>query len=78
LQAWILLKESNFVARKNDILEILKDADDKEVVLVARDWKELEEDRTKRPLHYINLLERWSRNMLLRLHAYEKNKKEIN
>lgn len=77
LQAWVLVKENKFAARKNDLLEILKDADDKEVVLVARDWKELEEDRTKRPLHYINLLERWSRNMMLRLHAYEKNKKEI-
>jgi len=69
LQAWILLKENKYVARKNGILKILKDADDKEVVLVARDWKELEEDRTKRPLYYINLLELWSRNMLLRLHT---------
>jgi predicted nucleotidyltransferase len=71
LQAWTLLKENKYVARKNDILETLKEADDKEVVLVARDWKELEEDRTKRPLYYINLLERWSRNMLLRLQTYK-------
>ncbi len=74
LQAWILVKENKYEPRKNDILKSLKEADDKEVVLVARDWKELEEDRTKRPLHYINLLERWSRNMLLRVQANERNK----
>jgi len=67
LQSWILLKENKYVARKKNILKILKETDDKEVVLVAKDWKELEEDRTKRPLYYIDLLERWSRNMLLRL-----------
>jgi len=70
LQVWILLKANKYVEKKGEILKTLKGADDKRVVLVARDWKKLEADRTKRPLWYINLLERWSRNMLLRLKTY--------
>ncbi len=67
LQTWILVENNKYIARKNDILKFLKDPDDKKVVIVAMDWKELENDRTKRPLYYIKLLERWSRRMLLRL-----------
>ncbi len=71
LQYWILLNENRYIARKTDLLEVLKDVEDREAVLVARDWLELEEDRTKRPLYYINLLEKWSRSMLLKIQAYE-------
>ena len=49
----------------------LPDAKDREVVTVVRDWHESEEDRRERPLHYIRLLEWWSRKMLDRIREYE-------
>jgi len=69
LQSWILLCEGRFVPTKDGIIEQLTDADDREVVRVARDWHELQQDREQQPLCYIELLERWSRNMLLKLRA---------
>lgn len=71
LQYWILLTENKYIPRKNDLIKFLKEKDDKKAVIVARDWKELEDDRTRRPLYYIKLLERWSRKMLMKLRAYE-------
>jgi hypothetical protein len=41
--------------------------DDRAVVAVVRDWPQTEADRTARPLHYLELLERWSRGMLARV-----------
>ncbi|MFU8796259.1 MAG: hypothetical protein ACNA7X_03050 [Dehalococcoidia bacterium] len=67
LQSWVLLCEGRFVPTKDGIIEQLTDADDREVVRIARDWHELQQDREQQPLYYIELLERWSRNMLLRL-----------
>ncbi len=78
LQSWILLCEGRFVALKNDLIDALIDADDREVVRVARDWRQSEKDREKRPLYYIELLERWSRKMLLRVQAYETKKRKGN
>lgn len=78
LQSWIILSEGRFVALKDDLIDTLTDADDREVVRVARDWRESEKDREKRPLYYIELLERWSRKMLLRVHTYETTKKNEN
>lgn len=67
LQCWILLRERKFIERKVDLLECLPDPDDRDVVRIARDWRELEDDRTASPLYYIQLLERWSRSTLERL-----------
>lgn len=78
LQSWILLSEGRFVTLKDDLIDALTDADDREVVRVARDWRESEKDREKRALYYIELLERWSRKMLLRVQAYETTKKNKN
>lgn len=64
LQSWILLRDGKFLERKDDLLNSLSDADDREVICIARDWSELNQDRESRPLYYIQLLERWSRNML--------------
>ncbi|TKJ43333.1 hypothetical protein CEE36_04695 [candidate division TA06 bacterium B3_TA06] len=72
LQWWVLINESKFIPRKDDIIEMLDDTDDKEVVRVARDWHKLEDDRTQRPAYYIELLERWSRGMIAKLETYEK------
>ena len=69
LQAWVLAREGRFVGRKEDLLAALTDPLDRAVVEVARDWHECEQDRTDRPLHYIELLERWSSSMLRRLPA---------
>lgn len=69
LQSWVLLHEGRFVPTKTGLAEHLPGADDRDVVRIARDWHELQQDREQRPLHYIELLERWSRNMLLRLAA---------
>ncbi len=70
LQSWILLREGRFVPTKDGIVEQLTDADDGEVVRIARDWHELQLDREQRPLYYMELLERWSRKMLLRLRDF--------
>ncbi len=67
LQAWMLAQTGRFLARKEDLLASLTDPDDRSVVAVARDWRETREDREARPRHYLELLERWSRQMLLRL-----------
>ncbi len=67
LQSWVLLHEGRFVPTKDGIIEQLTDEDDREVIRIARDWHELQQDREQRPLYYIELLERWSRNMLLSL-----------
>jgi hypothetical protein len=64
LQSWMLLRDGKFLERKDDLLNSLSDADDREVIRIARDWGELNQDRESRPLYYIQLLERWSRNML--------------
>ncbi len=78
LQSWVILCEGRFVALKDDLIDALTDADDREVVRVARDWQQSEKDREKRPLYYIELLERWSRKMLLRVQAHETTKKNEN
>jgi len=67
LQAWMLAEQGVFYARKDDLLLHLTDADDRAVVAVARDWRQLEADRAAKPRHYVELLERWSRRMLERV-----------
>ncbi len=67
LQAWMLAQTGQFIARKEDLLAALADAEDKSVIAVARDWRKTREDREARPRYYVELLERWSRQMLLRL-----------
>ena len=74
LQSWILLRDGKFFAREDDLLNSLSNTDDREVIRIARDWGELNQDREARPLYYIQLLERWSRNMLSRLATYEDKK----
>lgn len=71
LQSWVLFRDGKFVARKDELLDILSDNDDREVVRVARDWRGSEKDREARPLYYIRLLERQSKNMLSRIQIYE-------
>jgi ADP-ribose pyrophosphatase YjhB (NUDIX family) len=67
LQAWILAQTGRFIARKVDLLAALSDSDDRSVIAVARDWRETSDDREARPRYYIELLERWSQKILLRL-----------
>jgi len=67
LQSWVLLREGRFIATRGELCEYLSEADDKEVIRIAKSWHELEQDREGRPLYYIELLERWSRSMSLRL-----------
>ena len=62
-----------FIPTKDELFEHLSEADDKEVIRIAKNWQELEQDREKQPLYYIELLERWSRNMLSRLQNCESN-----
>lgn len=71
LQSWILLRDGKYIARKDELLDSLSDPDDREVIQVTRDWKQLGQEFEKRPMYYMELLERWSRNMLARLQAYE-------
>ncbi len=78
LQSWVLLRDGRYFSSKDELLSILSDNDNREVVRVARDWRKSEKDRENRPLHYIELLERWSRKMLLRVQAYETTKKNEN
>ena len=73
LQSWILLRDGRYIARKDELLDSLSNPEDREVIQVARDWKQLKQEFEKRPVYYIELLERWSRNMLSRLQAYESN-----
>ena len=70
LQSWMLLTTGTYYARKLDLLAALSDADDKEVVGVARDWHRLSDDWMERPRHYVRLLERWCRGMLARAAAF--------
>lgn len=67
LQSWVLLCEGGFIPTRDELAGHLSAADDKAVITVARNWHDLERDREERPLYYIEMLERWSRNMLLRL-----------
>ncbi len=69
LQAWMLVQEGKFIGRKEDLLKVLSDPLDRDVVEVVRDWHKSEQDRTERPLHYIQLLERWSSHMLAELRS---------
>lgn len=73
LQSWILLRDGKYIARKEELLDSLSNPEDREVIQVVRDWEQLKPEFEKRPVYYIELLERWSRNMLLRLQAYESN-----
>ena len=56
------------ILMKNRISRVIvvSDDDDKDVIRVARDWKDSEKDREENPLYYIELLERWCRKMLSR------------
>ncbi|MBA7602910.1 hypothetical protein ES703_10006 [subsurface metagenome] len=73
LQSWFLLTKGEFIPTKNQILEYLDDANDAEVVRVARDWFTITDDLTARASYYIELLERWSRGMMVKLEAYLSN-----
>jgi hypothetical protein len=66
LQEWVLAREGTWYDRKDDLLAVLTDEDDRAVVQAARDWRESEAERTARALEYVELLERWSRKMLAR------------
>lgn len=70
LQSRLLLTQGKFIATKNEILKRLDDPDDKEVVIVARDWHKLTDDLTARPAYYIELLERWARGMISKLQSF--------
>jgi predicted nucleotidyltransferase len=72
LESWLLLVRGQFIPTKNEILELLEDPDDREVVLVARDWYQLTDDLTAHPARYIELLERWSRGMMHKLEKYQR------
>ena len=67
LRSWMILQDGKYYERREDLLEVLSDADDRAVVEVARDWHKSEADRTARPGYYVRLLERWSRRMLQRV-----------
>jgi len=67
LQSWVLLREGRFIPTRDELAGYLLGADDREVVRIARSWHDLEQDREERPSYYMELLERWSRNILLRL-----------
>ena len=71
LQSWMLWRTRKYFARKDDLITVLPDPEDQEVVRIARDWHRLSEDRTARPLYYMELLERWSRRMLSRLETLQ-------
>lgn len=73
LQNWILVTHGRYVERKEDILDCLDDPIDKQVVSVARDWYDIEDDPTTRASYYVELLEQWSRGMLAKLETYEKS-----
>lgn len=66
LQEWVLAREGTWYDRKDDLLQVLTDEDDRAVVVVARDWAHSEDDRRARAQCYVELLERWSRRMLAR------------
>ncbi len=67
MQSWMLLTTGKYFARKADMIMALRNSDDREVIRVTKDWAELSDDRTQKPMHYIHLLERWSRKMLSRI-----------
>lgn len=69
LQSWVLLCEGRFILTKDELARHLSGADDRVAITIARNWHELEADREQRPLFYVELLERWSRNMLSKLQA---------
>jgi predicted nucleotidyltransferase len=66
LQEWVLAREGTWYDRKDDLLRVLTDEDDRGVVIAARDWAHSEDDRRARAEYYVELLERWSRRMLAR------------
>jgi hypothetical protein len=70
LQEWELAREGTWYDRKDDLLGVLTDEDDRAVVRAARDWHQSEAERTARALDYVELLERWSRSMLARLAGF--------
>ena len=67
LQAWMLAQRGEFYARKDDLLAVLTEADDRAVVAAARDWRKSGADREARPRDSFELLERWCRSMLSRV-----------
>jgi len=67
VQSWILLTTGKYYARKDELLAVLSDGDDKEIIHVAKDWRKLADDRAARPMYYIQLLERWCRKMMARI-----------
>ena len=67
MQSWMLLTTGKYYARKEEMIAAVEDRDDREVIRVTKDWPESSEDRTQRPIYYIQLLERWSRAMLSRI-----------
>lgn len=71
LQSWLLLTRGEFIGAKDEIMDRLDNPDDVEAVHTARDWHELTDDLTTRARHYVELLERWSRGMIVKLENYE-------
>jgi predicted nucleotidyltransferase len=67
MQSWMLLTEGKYYEKKTDLLEVLTDPDDREVIRIAKDWRDLDEDREQRPEYYIRTIERWGRKMMARI-----------
>jgi predicted nucleotidyltransferase len=70
LQSWYLISKGEYISTKDEIIDLTDDPVDEEVVRVARDWYKLDDDLTQRPDHYIELLERWSRGMIVKLESF--------
>lgn len=67
LRWWMLLTTGSYIKSTDELLKRLADPDDIEIVRITLNWKSLADDRTQRPLYYIELLERWARGMLDRV-----------
>ena len=66
LRWWILLTTGIYHAKTADLVSSLTEPLDIEITRIALEWKDLAEDRSARPRYYIELLERWARDVLSR------------
>jgi len=67
LRWWLLLTTGVYHAKTANLVAALTEPLDKEVARIALEWEDLAEDRSARLRYYIELLERWARDMLERL-----------
>ena len=67
LQSWFVVTTGHYYERKEQLMQVVDEPVDREVLRIARDWRELAEDRKRQPHYYFEAIEQWGGSLSDRL-----------